>query len=926
MVRFKFGEFRCRCRLGFWREYIHLSICNAPPPYFMRTSAIARQLRQLLHPKQNAIVEACAIGLISALAAVGLRQSIEWASSWRVGIAGIYPDWLVLPLVGMIGGGLSGFLVERLAPEAAGSGIPQVKAALGYVPIALDLRVAAVKWLSTFLSLGSGMALGRQGPTVQIGAALAAQLSHWMDTSPTYQRQLIAAGAAAGLAASFNAPIAGVLFAVEELLQDRSDLTLNTAIIAAVVGGVISRSLGGRELIPDLSQLSIHFSVQEIPLLIGVGILAGLLGVCTNRSLLASLKFYQQRFQGRSLSLKIAVAGGVTGAISLLLPQNLLDPRHLQNFAIVGDINWQLSLGILLTQFVMCVVGFGATAPGGLFAPSLILGAALGDLVATGIQSLYHSGIFPLNLVLSSPTLYALTGMSAVFSAITHRPFVAIAIVLEMSAQFELVLPLMIGSISAYLIAEKLFPGSIYQHLLTRRGIDLDLTDPTDRGWAGLTAADIMERKVETLPSQMTIEAAIQAFATSPHRGFPIVDEGRLVGILTQSDVSTFSQHAGDIQTPISQLMTARVITVNPQESLTSVLHLLDRDRIGRLPVVEGQKLVGIITRADIIRVEAERVKSTVSPLKVRSQPSYLVYQTRAPATGRGRLLVPLSNPQTADLLLRLAAEIALKHHYELECLQVILIPHASSPAETQVDLTESLRLMEWATDKGKIWGIPVHTQIRVAHHTGSTILEVTKDRHINLVCLGWQGRRSTPSQIFGNTIATAIRQARCDIMVVKLGKNLLIDRTNSEYLTQHSAIEAVVRLHHLDCWLVPISSGDNVKSALELLPALTALGREPQIHLCQVFSPTNTAPDLTNLDNAANFVSQTLDLRVSVKPLSADRIATAVTDFATAKGCQAIVLGASRESLLSQTIHGNLPESIACGSDCTVIIVSKAR
>ena len=891
----------------------------------MRFSWFARQFRQLLRPKPNALVEACAIGLISALAAVGLRQSIEWSISWRIGLVTVFPTWIVLPLAGIVGGGLSGLLIERLAPEAAGSGIPQVKAALGYVPIALDLRVAVVKWLSTCLSLGAGMALGRQGPTVQIGAALAAQLSYWQQISPTYQRQLIAAGAAAGLAASFNAPIAGVLFAVEELLQERSDLTLSTAIIAAVVGGVISRAIGGRELIPDLSQIPIHFSFQEIPLLIGVGILAGCLGVYAKRSLLASLNFYQQRFRGRSLSVQIAVAGGVTGAIALLLPHNLLDPKRLQDFAIVGDVNWQISLGILLTQFVMCVVGFGSTAPGGLFAPSLILGAALGDLVATSLQSFYHSGILPINLVLSSPTLYALTGMSAVFSAITHRPFVAIAIVLEMSAQFELVLPLMIGSISAYLIAEKLFPGSIYQHLLTRRGINLNLADLTDLGWAGLTAADIMERRVETLPSQMTIEAVIQAFANSPHRGFPIVDEGRLVGILTQSDVSTAGKHCWDSQTPISQLMTERVITVNPQDPLTSVLHLLDRGRIGRLPVVDGQKLVGIITRADIIRVEAERVSSTVSLLKVRPQPSYLVYQTRAPATRRGRLLVPLSNPQTADLLLRLAAEIALKYHYELECLQVILIPHTSSPAETPVDLTASLRLMEWATNRGKIWGIPVHTQIRVAHDTGATILEAISDRHINLVCLGWQGHRSTPSRIFGDTIDTAIRQAKCDVMVVKLGKNLLVNRPNSEYLTQNSALEAMMRLHCLDRWLMPISSGANVKYALELLPALTALGREPEIHLCQVFAPTDTSPDLRNLANAANFVSQTLDIQASVTPLSADRIATAVNNFATARGCQGIILGASRESLLSQTIHGNLPESIACGSNCTVIILRKA-
>ncbi|NJR32149.1 MAG: CBS domain-containing protein, partial [Chamaesiphon sp. CSU_1_12] len=505
-----------------------------------------RQLRQLLRPKPIAIIEACSIGIVSALAAVGLKQSVMWLETWRVDLAGTFSPWLVLPLIGSCGGYLSGLLVERLAPEAAGSGIPQVKAALGYFQIALDLRVAAVKWVSTALSLGSGFALGRQGPTVQIGAALAAQLSYWTHTSPTHQRQLIAAGAAAGIAASFNAPIAGVLFAIEELLQDVSDLTLGTAIIAAVVGGVIARAIpvpggyanGGRGMVPDLSHVPIQFDLAEIPLLIVVGVLAGLVGVLFNRSLLASVKFYRRQFRDRSLAVKLAVAGGITSILTILLPHALMTSRDLQDLAIVGQIDWQMAAWILGGQFALTLVGFGSTAPGGLFVPSLILGAAMGNLVATGAQSCYHQGIIPTDLVLSSPTVYALTGMSALFSAVTHRPMVAIAIVWEMTAEFDLILPLMLGAVVAYLVAEKLFPGSIYQHVLIGKGINLDLPDLAQQSWVGLTAADLMQRRVETLSSQTTLAQAVRAFANSPHRGFPIVDDGKLVGILTQRDLA----------------------------------------------------------------------------------------------------------------------------------------------------------------------------------------------------------------------------------------------------------------------------------------------------------------------------------------------------------------------------------------------------
>ncbi|MCG8365544.1 MAG: chloride channel protein, partial [Pseudanabaenales cyanobacterium] len=207
---------------------------------------LTKRFRRFLSHKRVAIGEACIIGLVSGLTAVFLKQGVGWLVDWRASQP--LPTWLLLPGIGLLGGWLAGWLLERLAPEASGSGIPQVKAVLRSVSIPLNLRVAIVKLLSTTLALGSGLSLGRQGPTVQIGAALAAQLSRWVPTSPEYRKQLIAAGAAAGLAAGFNAPIAGVLFVVEELLQDFSGLALGTAILASFIGAVVSRVLGGQGL------------------------------------------------------------------------------------------------------------------------------------------------------------------------------------------------------------------------------------------------------------------------------------------------------------------------------------------------------------------------------------------------------------------------------------------------------------------------------------------------------------------------------------------------------------------------------------------------------------------------------------------------------------------------------------------------------
>jgi chloride channel protein, CIC family len=867
----------------------------------MWTSWFYRQWDRVLHPKQIAIFEACIVGLISAIAAVSLKQAIFGLEAWRGGLTSTLPAIAVLPLLGIVGGGLSGFLVEKLAPEATGSGIPQVKAALGYVPIALDLRVAIVKWLGTCLSVGSGLALGRQGPTVQIGAALAAQLSKWTNTSPTYQRQLIAAGAAAGLAASFNAPIAGVLFVIEELLQDLPDLTLGTAIIAAAVGGIISRGLGGRGLIPDISNFSISFATAEIPLLIVVGILAGLLGALCNRSFLASLQFYQTRFQGQSLTIKVAVAGGISGILVAILPYGILVNSDLKDFLIVGNIQWQAAGWILIGQFLLCLVAFGSTAPGGILAPSLVLGAALGDLVATGMQSAYHSGFIPVDLVLSSPTVYALTGMSAVFSGITRRPMTAIAIVWEMTAKFDLVLPLMIGSVVAYLVAEKLFPDSLYQHLLVRRGINIEQPDLVDQRWEGLTAADIMQRQVETLASTMTINEAIQAFSQSHHRGFPIIEAGILTGMLTQSDLASLKLQPGQGEQPLSTVMIRRVITANPEDPLTSVLHLLNHHQISRLPVIDGRKLLGIITRADIIRCEAERVSSNVSLLKTQPRASYLVYQTRSPATGKGRLLVPLSNPQTADLIMQLAIAIAQAYDYEIECLHSILVPSAQLPAETSVDTTFSRQLLERAAAQGKAQGVLVHTQVRVAHDPATTILEIIRERHIDLLCMGWHGKTTTPGRIFGDTVDVTIRQVTCPVLLIKPGVNSRLER-----------------------WLVPIAGGSNAKYALELLPAMLTASPESTVQLCQCFAP-KAVPNLRYLNAAASFVKSRSKAPISLLPLTGEIVAAKMIKLAAKQACDVIVIGASRESLLTRAIQGNIPEEIARGSDCTVIVVRKA-
>jgi CIC family chloride channel protein len=884
----------------------------------MAISGLTQRFRLWLQPTRGlAIAEACIIGLVAALSAVFLKFGSGFLGTWRVQTSQIVPALLVLPTIGLSFGFIAGSLVNRFAPEASGSGIPQVKATLANVPITLSWRVATVKLISAIITLGSGMALGRQGPTVHVGAGLAAGMSRWVPTSPDHRRQMIAAGAGAGLAAAFNAPITGVLFIVEELLQDLSGLTLGTAIIASFIGGVVSRLLGGGslQLNLELLQYASNFTLPEIPFFVLLGILAGFLGALFNRGLIASIKIYQTLHL--SLPLKMALAGCISGLLVAMLPESFRDYAGLREYMIISEANITFAAIAFLSQFLLTLVAFGSGAPGGLFAPSLILGSCLGHLV--GVSASYF-------LAVDSPTTYALAGMGGFFSAVSKVPITAIVIVFEMTTDFNLVLPLMIVSVAAYLVSDKVMPGSLYDKLLQLKGITITKAVSPEGILTKLTANDVMQHRVETLDADMTLEEAMQVFSRSHHRGFPVVENGKLIGIITQSDFVTKrdsdsyilsnSQSPKDVS--LREIMIHSPITVKPKHHLSNVLYLLDRYQISRLPVVEGRKLVGIITRADIIRAQAEHLNyGNVTP-ESQPEPSYVVYQTRSPNIGRGRLLVPVANPETAAILLQMAAAIARDRHYEIECVQIILVSRHNSPSETSVRTAKSRRLLRQAEVLAKKWKIPLHTQIRVAHDPAEAILETIHERHINLILMGWKGETSTPGRIFGNVVDTIIRQATCDVMLVKLGNtpHSLLPIPHSPFPTPK-----------FNRWLVTMAGGPNVRVAIKLLPALATLGDNPYIRLTQVFKPSQLKPDMTVLEQAIRILirRRKLSSNVVAIPVQADSVAEGVINLVKTEGYDVVVLGASREGLLQQAVQGNIPEAIASGVDCTVILVRGA-
>lgn len=824
-----------------------------------------KQLKNWLKPKRVVLLEACFIGLVAALAAVFLKQSINFLGGWRIQISHDLPTILVLPVIGLCGGYLSGFLVETFAPEASGSGIPQVKAALGYIPSVLNLRVAAVKLISTILALSSGLALGRQGPTVQIGAALAAQLSRWVPTSPEYQRQLIAVGAAAGLAAGFNAPIAGVLFVIEELLHDVSSLTLSTAILASFIGGVVSRILGGGNLAPSISQL--QFTALDIPFFILLGALIGCFAVLFNRGVLAGIAWNRRIFE-LGLRWRIAIAGCVSGVVLALLPFDFRDSSGLQQFLASGETAWQETAGAFAVRFILTLIACSAETPGGLFAPTLILGAALGSLFGNWHYDLTNSG---------SPAIYALAGMGAFFGAVAKVPITAFVIVFEMTMDFNIVLPLMIVTVIAFVVAEKFIPGSLYTQLLAMNGISLVADTPPDGIWLRLRAADIMQQKVETLPIDMTLDQVRLAFARSHHRGFPVLDRGKLVGIITETDLVKINERQLLGTQVIKEIMTPDPIVVNPEDSLSQVLYLLSYYKLSRLPVMDSSRLVGIITRSDILRVEVEKLKGADHKPIDRS---YAIYQTRGISKGKGRLLLLLKdNLEENTHLASIALAIAQSLDYELECLSILTIPSHLSTSKTPVQANHTLYLLGKVVTMAASMQVPIHTQIRVSHDSNATIQEVIEERFIDLLLLDWQ---------------QGYVQVSCYQLISK---------------------KSVERYFPIlgDRWLIIMAEANYQDSSLSFIPHLIRLADTPQIHLCHVTTP-NDNYDFTDLERNTKALSRELKLSIDITSICSKSISDAVVDIVEQERCDLVILIANPNQM------GDL-SAIACN----IIFIGRA-
>ena len=549
------------------------------------------------------------VGFFSGMGALVFRWLIEgFRTVFFVGLGTVLsflgPYYVII--VPAVGGLFVGPLIYFFAREAKGHGVPEVMLAVAMRGGRIRPQVAVVKSLASSICIGSGGSVGREGPIVQIGSALGSAVGQWLRLPDERIRMLVACGAAGGIAATFNAPIAGVFFAMEVILGEFATRAFSMVVLSSVIASVVARaSLGNNPafVVPTYSLLS----PWEIGLYFGLGLIAAPVAVAFTRILYAS----EDLFNGWHIPeyLKPVPGGLVIGAIGLFYPQLFGVGYEAIESALAGKLVLSVLLVLVVLKILATSVTIGSGGSGGVFAPSLFIGAMLGGAYGFAVH-----GLFP--TITAAPGAYALVGMGAVFAGAAHAPITAIIILFEMTNDYRIILPLMTSVVASVLIAHCLSPQSIYTIKLIRRGIDIRAhraANPMD----AVKVGDAMTQDYETVPWNLPLGDLVERFNRSGHRGFPVLDErGLLYGIVTLRDVENAMLERQVDGLTAADIASTDLVVAHPDQTLHQALKQLGARNIGRVPVVPRRRprqLVGMLRRADVIAAYAKATSAAMA-------------------------------------------------------------------------------------------------------------------------------------------------------------------------------------------------------------------------------------------------------------------------------------------------------------------------
>ena len=500
--------------------------------------------------------------------------------------------WFVL-FTPIIGGLVYGPLVSRFAPEARGHGVPEVMLAVNRLGGRIRPQVPIVKSLASALCIGSGGSVGREGPIVQIGSALASVLGQLARVSESRLRLLVACGAAAGISATFNAPIAGVFFALELILRSFDAESFGYVVLSSVTADAIGRAAFGSKSFLTLPGFNFT-SPLELVLYAGLGILAVGVGVAFIRILYAGEDIADRLWRGPAW-LRPGACGILLGLLLLAVPQMYGVGYGVLQQAVAGHYAVLVLLGLLAAKVLATSLTMWIGGSGGVFAPSLFMGAMLGSAYGAVAHQLIPG-------LAGAAGAYGLVGMGAVFAATGRAPITAVIIVFELTGNYRIILPLMCAVVVATALSNAVTKDTIYTLKLRRRGIDMDAPTAPSR-LARIQIGDAMGRTPAPLEPEQPLESVVRRFAAERTESLPVIaPDGVLLGIVAAVDVERMIERLPDGPATAGGLAHS-VPQLRAEHSLEDAVRALGTtDREG-IPVVDqAGRVIGWITHRQVFR------------------------------------------------------------------------------------------------------------------------------------------------------------------------------------------------------------------------------------------------------------------------------------------------------------------------------------
>jgi CIC family chloride channel protein len=554
----------------------------------------ARQWNTLLNEREEQVflVLTLLIGALVGLMAVAFILLTERVGTRLYPVGGAAWHRVLIPVAGSL---VMGYLLYRYFPDARGSGIPQTKAAL----YAREGRITAATMLGKFFctsaTLASGIPLGREGPTVQVGAGIASVLGRHLGLRPEKVKALIPVAAAAAIAAAFNTPLAAVLFALEEIVGDLHAPVLGSVVLASATSWGVLRLLLGNDPLFKVPQYQL-VNPWEFVIYAVLGVAGGLLSVAFTKLLLA-LRERFLRFPRKTLPFQPVVGGVVVGAMGWFVPQVLGVGYEHVGAALNGGMALRLMLLLLVLKLFAVTTSYASGNAGGIFGPSLFLGAMLGGAIGTVAHNVFPNHV-------ATAGAYALVGMGTAFAGIIRAPMTSVVMIFEITRDYAVIVPLMISNLVSFFISSRLQKQSIYESLARQDGIHLPTAESREKE-AHFQVILAMRPAAQVLTAGMTVAEALETIRASESTAWPVTDEAGVIGVLSFGKLQQQAVTGSADAKPLRELLDgADFPHLHVDHPLSLALERMGASQVNALPVVNRaniHKLEGVVTLKDVL-------------------------------------------------------------------------------------------------------------------------------------------------------------------------------------------------------------------------------------------------------------------------------------------------------------------------------------